>query len=107
MFEKSELYDIYGGLLPKNQMLVYEYHINDDLSFAEIGEELDITRQASYDLFKNADEKLKSIDKKLQLVSRFKSIEKLANDIIDNSDDENIKTLAQSIIKQAIKGGKN
>ena len=47
IFNKSILYDLYGGILSKNQQLVYEYHVNDDLSFTEIGEELGITRQAA------------------------------------------------------------
>ena len=40
IFKKSILYDLYGGLLSENQKTVYGYHVIDDLSFAEIGEEL-------------------------------------------------------------------
>lgn len=108
IFNKSILYDLYGGLLSKNQKLVYEYHVNDDLSFTEIGEELKITRQAAYDLFKNADKKLKDIDKKLQLSVRFKDIELTAKDIIKNAkNDKKIINLSNKIINKIIKGGMN
>ena len=106
IFNKSILYDLYGGLLSKNQQIVYEYHVNDDLSFTEIGEELDISRQAAYDLYKNADKKLKEIDKKLELSIRFKDIEKIANDIKEiAAGNKQIVNLSNKIIKKTVKGG--
>ena len=106
IFNKSILYDLYGGILSKNQQLVYEYHVNDDLSFTEIGEELGITRQAAYDLYKNADKKLKEMDKKLELSSRFKEIEKIAIDIKEKAkDNKQIINLSNKIINNIIKGG--
>lgn len=107
IFNKSILYDLYGGVLSKNQQVVYEYHVIDDLSFTEIGEELNISRQAAYDLFKNADKKLKEMDKKLELSIRFKEIEKLANEIIKISDNKQINSLSNKIIKKTLKGGNN
>ena len=103
IFNKSILYDLYGGVLSKNQQVVYEYHVIDDLSFTEIGEELNISRQAAYDLFKNADRKLKEMDKKLELSIRFKEIEKLANEIIKISDNKQINILSNKIIKKTLK----
>lgn len=108
IFNKSILYDLYGGLLSKNQQIVYEYHVNDDLSFTEIGEELNMSRQAAYDLFKNADKKLKDIDKKLELSVRFKDIEKLANEIKKLAGtDKQLISLSNKIIKKTSKGGNN
>ena len=108
IFNKSILYDLYGGMLSKNQQIVYEYHVIDDLSFTEIGEELKMSRQAAYDLFKNADKKLKEIDKKLELSMRFKDIEKLANEIKKEADgNKQIISLSNKIIKKILKGGNN
>jgi predicted DNA-binding protein YlxM (UPF0122 family) len=39
---RGNLYELYGGLLNENQRKVYEYHIIDDMSFTEIGEEMDM-----------------------------------------------------------------
>lgn len=106
IFNKSILYDLYGGILSKNQQLVYEYHVNDDLSFTEIGEELGITRQAAYDLYKNADKKLKDMDKKLELSVRFKYIEKVAKEINKIAkDNKQIINLSNKIISSINKGG--
>ena len=108
IFNKSILYDLYGGLLSKNQQIVYEYHVNDDLSFSEIGDELNISRQAAYDLFKNADKKLKEIDKKLELSTRFKDIEKLALEIKKvSNENQKIINLSNKIINKTVKGGKS
>ena len=105
IFEKSILYDLYGGLLSDNQKMVYEYHVNDDLSFSEIGDELKISRQAAYDLFKTADKKLKDIDKKLGLSSRFKDIEKYVLNIKRSTNDKKIINLSNKIINNIVKGG--
>lgn len=107
IFEKSILYDLYGGLLSDNQKMVYEYHVNDDLSFSEIGDELKISRQAAYDLFKTADKKLKDIDKKLELSSRFKDIEKYVLNIKRSTNDKKIINLSNKIINNIVKGGMN
>ena len=107
IFEKSILYDLYGGLLSNNQKTVYEYHVIDDLSFSEIGDELKISRQAAYDLYKTADMKLRDIDKKLELSSRFKDIEKNAQDIKKNTSDKKIINLSNKIINNILKGGMN
>ena len=76
------------------------------MSFTEIGEELNISRQAAYDLFKNADIKLKDLDKKLQLSARFKDIEELASEIKELAkNDKQIINLSNRIIKKTLKGG--
>ena len=99
-FEQSIIYDIYGNLLNENQKNVYEYHIIDDLSFNEIGEELNLTRQAAYDLFKRANKKLYEFENKLGLYKRMKDIEHIANDIKNISKDNNqILSLTDKIIK--------
>lgn len=107
IFKKSILYDLYGGLLSRNQKVVYEYHVLDDLSFSEIGEELKISRQAAYDLYKLADKKLKDIDSKLLLSERLKDIEKLATSIKKKTKDLTIINLSDKIIKNVLKGGNN
>ena len=97
-FKKSILFDIYGNLLSKNQKLVYEFHILDDLSFNEIGEELKITRQAAYDLFKTADKKLIEYENKLMLYKKFNDIEKIAKKIKNISFDKKVINLLEEII---------
>ena len=93
------LYELYGSILNKKQSRVYMLHINDDLSFSEIGDELKITRQAAQNLFKVADGKLKRLDKELKLSKKFFEINKYANDIQSKSKDKKIIALAKKIIR--------
>lgn len=105
-FKKSILFDIYGGILNKKQKIVYEYHIIDDLSFNEIGKELNISRQAAYDLYLNADRKLIEIDEKLHLLKKFENIEEYANAIFKKTDKLVIKKLSNKILNIVLKEDK-
>ena len=96
--ERGNLYELYGGLLKENQRAVYEYHVMDDMSFTEIGEELSITRQAAQELFRRADEKLRKTEETLGLQRKFERVRSLALKIRDSSDEENVKELAGEII---------
>ncbi|MDO5564581.1 MAG: sigma factor-like helix-turn-helix DNA-binding protein [Eubacteriales bacterium] len=95
---KGILFSIYGALLTKEQKKVYEYHILEDLSFSEIGEELSISRQAAQDYFKRADKKIKEYDDKLLLSKKFIDIQKYATKISKITKQKEIKSLSEKII---------
>ena len=95
--KKAILYDLYSPLLNDKQKKCYEYHIIMDLSFTEIGEEMNMSRQAAYDLYKNADKKLAKFDKMLKLSERFEKIENLAAKL--KKDKKNIDKILEEIIE--------
>ncbi len=95
---KGNLFELYGGLLKENQRKVYEYHIVDDMSFTEIGEELGITRQAAQELFRRADKKLQESEETLGLEKRMLSLRALAERIQTESSEDDIRQLAGEII---------
>ena len=45
----NELYDIYGSLLTKRQQEILQLYFQEDFSYAEIREELSISRAAVLD----------------------------------------------------------
>ncbi|NLV89680.1 MAG: DNA-binding protein [Tissierellia bacterium] len=71
LVEVGILFDFYGKLLSKKQFLAIELYYIHDLSLAEIGDELGITRQGVYDTLKRAEEKLYKYEKNLRLVEKF------------------------------------
>ncbi len=75
MFDKvtsvSLLYDFYGNLLSDRQREVVGMHCDDDLSLAEIAEELGISRQGVHDALKNGRRALDEYEEKLGMVKRF------------------------------------
>ena len=93
--EVGILFDFYGNLLSSRQISIIELFYIHDLSLAEIGEELDITRQAVYDTLKRAEKKLYQYEENLGLVNEFKknnlaikSIIEISKDILDNFKNE-------------------
>ena len=72
MFEKNlniaYLLDFYGDVLPERKRTVMEYYYQDDLSLAEIAEEIGISRQGVRDMIKK---ELFFYEEKLHLADRF------------------------------------
>lgn len=69
----SLLLDIYGGLLTDRQKTFIHLHYNDDLSYGEIAENEDISRQAVHDTIQHGKKALFNFESKLQLTERKQS----------------------------------
>lgn len=63
------LLDRYGALLTERQRQFMEMHYEEDLSFSEIAEHFNVSRQAIHDAVKHACEALESYEAKLGLVA--------------------------------------
>ncbi|QQY80759.1 hypothetical protein EDD65_105105 [Keratinibaculum paraultunense] len=104
LVEIGILFDFYGKLLSDSQYEVVELYYIHDLSLAEIGEELGISRQAVYDTLKRAEHKLYEYEAILGLVNKFKfnkkEISKIAI-IIDEIEKESKNIDNDKIIKKA------
>ena len=76
LFEKNlnigYLLDFYGEILSERKRTVLEYYYNDDLSLAEISEEIGISRQGVRDSIKKGEEELLFLEEKLGLAERFR-----------------------------------
>lgn len=81
------LFDFYGKLLSQRQFNIVEMFYIHDLSLAEIGEELKITRQGVYDSLKRSEKKLYEFEESLGLVNEFKQNTLAIKSIIDISKD--------------------
>ena len=87
LVEIGILFDFYGKLLSSKQYTVIDLYYINDLSLAEIGDELEVTRQGIFDLLKRAEKKLYSYEKKLHLVEKFYSSHSYVEDIRNISKD--------------------
>lgn len=68
------LLDVYGQLLTEKQRFAVDMYYNEDLSLAEIGEEIDISRQGVRDSIKQGEKHLLNYEEKLGIVKRFHNI---------------------------------
>ncbi len=82
----NELLDVYGPLLTQHQQNVLDLYYAEDFSYAEISEELDISRSAVMDTVHRATNQLEKYEKIIQFITKKKQIlqlchEKKYNDI--------------------------
>ena len=79
MFEKdlkiAFWLDFYGEVLSERKRMVLDYYYNDDLSLAEVAEEIGISRQGVRELIKKAEEELRFYEEKLGLAGRFQRVQ--------------------------------
>ena len=71
----------YGKLLTDRQQRIMEMYVDNNLSLAEVSEELGISRQAVKDALDNSMQTLKKTEEKLKLIERDNKIKQ----IIENS----------------------
>lgn len=68
---RSMLLDFYGELLTDKQRECFDLHYNEDLSLAEIAEQLGISRQGVWDNIRRAEASLQAVEEKTGLIRRF------------------------------------
>lgn len=66
----NTLYDYYRDLLTIRQKELFELYFQYDLSLGEIAANLQISRQAVYDLLRRATKQLNYYEERLQIASR-------------------------------------
>lgn len=103
MFEKIShmivLKDAYGPLLTRKQLDIFNLYYEDDLSFAEIAEEMQISRQAVYDLIKRTEKILAEYEDKLGLVKKMTDTRECLEEVYDliNLEHSDKKTVLDKI----------
>lgn len=103
---QSLLYDFYGELLTEHQKSVFSAAIFDDMSYSELAEEFDCSRQAAFDLIRRINKKLEGYEDRLGLLERFTvaqgKMKELKASVIEMND-----TLENSKIDKSIKNNLN
>ena len=78
MFEKdlkkAYLLDFYGDVLTERKKEVLDMYYNEDLSLAEIAEQIGISRQGVRDLIKKAEEEIFFLEEKLGLAQKMSAL---------------------------------
>ena len=86
MFEKNlnigYLLDFYGDLLSERKRSVMEMYYNEDLSLAEIAQEIGISRQGVHETIKKSEDELLFYEEKLGLAKRLLQVEKYADKLV-------------------------
>ncbi len=93
------LIDMYGDLLTEKQQNYLEMYYEEDLSLAEIAENLDVSRNAVHDQIKRALISLESYETKLGLIKKHQERLELINKIeaTNNEDHSTLKTYLERL----------
>ena len=92
MFEKNlnigYLLDFYGDVLTERRRDALDFYYNNDMSLAEVAEELEISRQGARDLIKKAEDELTFYEEKLGLAKKFADAQEHARRAIEMCEGE-------------------
>ena len=101
------LFDYYGELLTDRQRMCFDLRHNQDLSLAEIAQELNVSRQGVHDNLSRAEALLINMEEKTGCVHRDLQCRKVARQIIliaeklAELNDLNVSDLANQILTLA------
>ena len=94
MFEKNlnigYLLDFYGDVLTERKKDALDAYYNNDMSLAEIAEDMGISRQGVRDTIKKAEEELLFYEEKLGLAKKFDEAQKHARRALEICERENL-----------------
>ena len=96
----GELFDFYGSLLTEKQRYCMEMYYVRDLSLAEIGIELAVSRQAVHDMLRRSEQILTEFEDKLRLVERYDSERQVLAEVYDLMEDLPPELMEQPIIRK-------
>lgn len=80
----NELYDLYGDLLTKKQKQYFEEYYFHNLSFSEMAENYDVSRNAVFKQIHIVMEKLEEYEKKLQLKTKREKLLEIVKECPDD-----------------------
>ena len=92
--ELTILYDYYGELLTKKQQVYFEDYYFNNMSFSEMAEDYDVSRNATFKQVHIVCEKLDEYESKLKLYEKRNELLKISSKI----DNEDIKEKLENLI---------
>lgn len=81
----NELYDLYSGLLTDKQREYFEDYYFNNLSFSEMAENYDVSRNAIFKQIHIVTDKLKEYESILKLHEKRKKLENIIESIYDST----------------------
>lgn len=89
----NDLYDLYGDLLTDKQKEYFEDYYFNNLSFSEMAENYDVSRNAIFKQIHIVTDKLQEYEDKLHLLSKKNKLIEIIDKVNDNSIKEDLEKL--------------
>ena len=104
MFEKdlkkAYLLDFYGDVLTERKKEVLDMYYNEDLSLAEIAEQIGISRQGVRDLIKKAEEEIYFLEEKLGLAQKMSALRLHSDKLLGIAENEGLSPKIKKEIEE-------
>lgn len=91
----SSLYDYYQKLLTEKQCNIFEDYYFNDYSLSEIADNLNVSRNAIWDILKKVEHNLEDYETKLELRKKSKVINQKLNELKEHVDQAGLEILQQ------------
>ena len=89
----NDLYDLYGDLLTDKQKEYFEDYYFNNLSFSEMAENYDVSRNAIFKQIHIVTDKLQEYEDKLHLLCKKSKLIEIIDKVNDNSIKEDLEKL--------------
>ena len=99
--ELNYLLDFYGPLLTEHRRELMQMYCEEDLSLAEIADQLQITRQGVSDAVNKAKRQLNDYESKLGLVARYLALSEQAEKCLEALNEINADEASQNAMNRA------
>ena len=96
----GNLLDFYKNILSEKQFEALDLYYNQDCSLAEIAQQFGISRQGVRDAIKRGEAELISLEDKLGMIKKLKSIEEKAENLKNHTKDNTIITEIDKLIEE-------
>ncbi len=98
-FEISTLRAYYGALLTDKQNKMISLHYDEDMSYGEIAEIFEVSRQAVLDSINNGIKHLEEFESNLKLVEKESLIDSMLDDVLSIEKDSAVSEKIKEIKK--------
>jgi len=93
----NELYDIYKSLLTDKQRVYIELYYHEDLSLAEIADEMRVSRNAVHDNIRRTEKLLLGYEEKLEIYEKDRKRYAICDKIKKCTDDATVLALVEEL----------
>ncbi|MBQ3502748.1 MAG: DNA-binding protein [Clostridia bacterium] len=98
--EWSQLFEVYGNSLTDKQREIIDFCVLQDLSLGEVGDLLNISRQAVKYTLDNAIQSMLKLEEKLNILNKFQNIKQKLTNLQKNTNDDKLKQEINKILEE-------
>ena len=98
--EISALFEVYGNSLTDKQKEIIDFCVLQDLSLGEVGDLLNISRQAVKYTLDNAIQSMLNLEHKLKILDKFQSLKQRLANLLESTKDSKLKQDINKILEE-------